>query len=91
MAAAAIEGGKAIGKLDMRDILALFKRDAEFNDEHVDDAHDAHLYTKTRVLDDSKAGDEPGGESTADGRRKGRKAGSLGLRKPAEDSVWGRR
>jgi hypothetical protein len=35
LANAAIEGGKAIGKLSMKDILALFRRDAE-HDHPVD-------------------------------------------------------
>jgi hypothetical protein len=38
LANAAIEGGKAIGKLSMKDILALFRRDAEH--EHPVDADD---------------------------------------------------
>lgn len=90
LAAAAIEGGKAIGKLDMKDILALFKRDAEYNDEHIDDAHDAHLYTKMRVLEEKSGALGEGGESTLDRGKKARKAGSLGLKRQ-EDSVWGRR
>ncbi|KAF1956883.1 hypothetical protein CC80DRAFT_471150 [Byssothecium circinans] len=86
LAAAAIEGGKAIGKLDMKDILALFKRDAEYDHANVDDGSEAHLYAKTRVLEERIG--EAGGESTE--RKKGRKAGSLGFKRQ-EDSVWGRR
>lgn len=53
LAAAAIEGGsKAIAKLSMRDILQLFKREAEwdnrFEDKHGDDH--AHLFAKRKVL-----------------------------------------
>ncbi|KAF2642832.1 hypothetical protein P280DRAFT_468143 [Massarina eburnea CBS 473.64] len=86
LAAAAIEGGKAIGKLDMKDILALFKHDAEYTSANVDADSDAQLYTKTRVLEEK--GNDPGAESTE--RKKGRKAGSLGFKRQ-EDSVWGRR
>jgi hypothetical protein len=85
LANAAIEGGKAIGKLSMKDILNLFKRDAEYDHRHADDDDDRELFSKARVLD-SQAGDEERGEST----EKRRKAGSLGLKRK-EDSVWGRR
>lgn len=36
LANAALEGGKAIGKLSMQDILRLFKRDAEHDTSHED-------------------------------------------------------
>jgi len=49
LANAAIEGGKAIGKLSMKDIMALFRRDAEH--DHPIDAD--HLESKVRVLDGS--------------------------------------
>ena len=81
LANAAIEGGKAIGKLSMKDILALFKRDAEFDQRHVDDADEGTMFNRTRVLESGEKG-----ETTA---RKPRKAGSLGFRK--DDSVYGRR
>ncbi|KAL6703681.1 hypothetical protein ACN47E_009455 [Coniothyrium glycines] len=81
LANAAIEGGKAIGKLSMKDILALFKRDAEYDQKHVDDAEDGAMFSKHRVLE---SGDK--GEAT---ERKARKAGSLGFRK--DDAVYGRR
>jgi hypothetical protein len=84
LAAAAIEGGKAIGKLSMKDILALFKREAEYEPVSVDEGHDQGLYGRTRVLEH---GAERGADTTAP--RPPRKAGSLGFRK--EDSVYGRR
>lgn len=84
LATAALEGGKAISKLSMKDILALFKRDAEFDQSHVDDANDGALYGRTRVLEGG--GMAAAGEST---ERVKRKAGSLGFRK--DDSVYGRR
>ncbi|KAF2689998.1 hypothetical protein K458DRAFT_426847 [Lentithecium fluviatile CBS 122367] len=85
LANAAIEGGKAMGKLSMNDILNLFKRDAEYDYRHADDDEDRVLFSKARVLDSQSRGEERG-EST----EKRRKAGSLGLKKK-EDSIWGRR
>jgi hypothetical protein len=49
LANAAIEGGKAIGKLSMKDILALFRRDAEH--EHPADVDDiGTVVEKVRML-----------------------------------------
>ncbi|KAF2130353.1 hypothetical protein P153DRAFT_314151 [Dothidotthia symphoricarpi CBS 119687] len=83
LAKAAIEGGKAIGKLSMKDIMQLFKRDAEFEDKHAD-VHDEGMFRTTRVLESED------GERVERERVK-RKAGSLGFRKEKEDSVYGRR
>ena len=97
LAQAAIEGGKAIGKLSMKDILNLFKRDAEYDQQHVDDGSERDIFARTRVLESPAKGDFTGMvdkgvhmlfERTDSGTR--RKAGSLGLRR-VEDSVWGRR
>jgi hypothetical protein len=73
----------------MKDMLNLFKRDAEFDHRHVDDADDNTIFTRTRVLEERGQG---GSYSTDVGeeRSKPRKAGSLGLKR-VEDSVWGRR
>lgn len=84
LAKAAIEGGKAIGKLSMKDILALFKREAEYDPASVDDIQERDIYGRTRVLE---SGPERGADTTAP--RPPRKAGSLGMRK--DDSVYGRR
>jgi hypothetical protein len=84
LANAALEGGKAIGKLSMKDIMALFKREAEYEPGSVDEVDDQKMYGRTRVLEN---GVEKGADSTAP--RPARKAGSLGFRK--EDSVYGRR
>jgi hypothetical protein len=84
LANAAIEGGKAIGKLSMKDILALFKREAEYEPGGVDDVADQSVYGRTRVLEN---GAERDADTTAP--RPPRKAGSLGFRK--DDSVYGRR
>ncbi|KAF2800131.1 hypothetical protein K505DRAFT_293209 [Melanomma pulvis-pyrius CBS 109.77] len=91
LAQAAIEGGKAIGKLSMKDILNLFKRDAEFDQEHVDDGSEQNMFTRMRVLESPTTGEFGSGdmgESTTKVAR--RKAGSLGFKKQ-EHSVWGRR
>jgi len=84
LANAALEGGKAIGKLSMKDIMALFKREAEYEPGSVDEVDDQKMYGRTRVLEN---GVEKGADTTAP--RPARKAGSLGFRK--EDSVYGRR
>ncbi|KAF2262692.1 hypothetical protein CC78DRAFT_534566 [Lojkania enalia] len=91
LAEAAIEGGKAIGKLSMKDILALFKRDAEFDHQHVDDGSDRTIFARTRVLESpvkGAVGMLDRSERTDSQPRK--KVGSLGFRK-VEDSIWGRR
>ena len=80
-----------MGKLSMKDMLALFKRDAEFDDKHEDDGDDHAIYNRTRVLD--RESPVKGGmfeQSEATGPKVKRKAGSLGLKR-VEDSVWGRR
>lgn len=88
LAQAAIEGGKAVGKLSMQDILALFKRDAEYDHQNVDDGSERDIFTRTRVLEDRSASQSgyDAGESTAPKK----KAGSLGFKRP-EHSVYGRR
>ena len=89
LAQAAIEGGKAIGKLSMKDILNLFKREAEYDHTHMDAGQEQDIFTKRRVLESSEIG---GGRGESPAPRPARKAGSLGLnKKKAEDSVYGRR
>lgn len=68
----------------MKDILALFKREAEYEPGSVDEVDDQKMYGRTRVLE---GGLEKGVDTTAP--RPARKAGSLGFRK--DDSVYGRR
>lgn len=65
----------------MKDILALFKRDAEYDQKHVDDVEDGTMFSRHRVLDNGERG-----ELT---EKKKRKEGSLGFRK--DDGVYGRR
>jgi len=92
LAAAALEGGKTQGKLSMQDMLALFKRDAEFDHRHADvEGEDPSLFTKMRVLDqDSPVKGKMMLAEREENTARRRKVGSLGLRK-VEDSVWGRR
>lgn len=90
LANAAIGGdGKAVGKLSMKDILNLFKRDAEHDGSH---EVDASLGAKTRILATTgRNGSEPlnekGGQSmrttppVMEQRGNGRK----------DDSIFGRR
>ena len=87
LAEAAIEG-KAVGKLSMKDILNLFRRDAEA-DDHVD----IGFGEKTRVLSPI---DDTGNRETAGVPR----AGSLRITPPVmekgrgpsrEEGIWGRR
>lgn len=90
LAQAAIEGGKAIGKLSMKDILNLFKREAEYDHTHLDKETEQDIFAKRRVLE---AGAEIGGRGESTAPRPPRKAGSLGFRKErrADDGVYGRR
>ncbi|CRG84481.1 putative ATP-dependent helicase C582,10c [Talaromyces islandicus] len=93
LANAAIEGKTAAGKLTMRDMMALFGRDAEARFEHERDAPD--LSQKTRLLTskdetdaDSYGGDSwsmPSSQSSSQGRKQARDSGR------GEDSVYGRR
>ena len=86
LANAAIEGGKTMGKLTMNDMMSLFKRDAEFDYRHADDASETELFSRGKVLD-SQEGLSQRTDSTAYVKRK---AGSLGFKRQ-EDSVYGRR
>lgn len=60
LAEAAIEGGKALSKLGMKDLLALFRRDAE--DHHAGPGHPHYTghnvvpgFERTKVLDDGRS------------------------------------
>jgi hypothetical protein len=93
LANAALEGKTAAGKLTMRDMMALFGREAEARFEHERDAPD--LSQKTRLLAskdetdaDSHGGDGwsmPSSQSSSQGRKQGPDSGR------GEDSVYGRR
>ncbi|KAK5166978.1 uncharacterized protein LTR77_007707 [Saxophila tyrrhenica] len=84
LAKAAIEGGKAVGKLSMQDILSLFKHDGGGHDE--DDAEMFRKFGQERkILDGKDTGPERMGES----ERRVHKPGKVGLYK--EHDVYGRR
>jgi hypothetical protein len=89
LANAALEGGNAIGKLSMGDILKLFRREAEYEPDSVDKVEDQTMYGRHRVLEGGER--ERGADTTAP--RPPRKAGSLGFKKDGrkDDSVYGRR
>ena len=70
LAAQALEGGKAAaGKLSMKDVLALFRRDAEHDDRNGTTEHDG-LVTKTHMLPASDGGS--GSRMRNEGSDKGR-------------------
>lgn len=90
LAAAAIEGGKAVGKLSMQDILQLFRRDAE--EVGGGDADDAAFAEKfggdAKLLDGSGGRAEGRQDSSTPPERPTQKKGVA--RRP-EHSVYGRR
>lgn len=104
LAEAAIEG-KAVGKLSMKDILNLFRRDAEDHPHHHDHAGDNEaLGQKVGLLrkTDEVAGVngkeweryDVGATSSGGGRVKERvaeKGSTGGVGVPREESVWSRR
>ena len=49
LANAAIEGGKAIKNLTMKDMMALFSRESEYDKRHDDDAKDMELYGRRKA------------------------------------------
>jgi SNF2 family DNA or RNA helicase len=92
LAAAALEGGKGVGKLSMQDIMQLFRRDAEVAG---DDEHDVAFAQKfggdSKILDSSggRAESRPG--SSTPPERAGRVVAKKGVAKKPEHSVFGRR
>ncbi|KAI8935526.1 hypothetical protein NX059_008096 [Plenodomus lindquistii] len=90
LANAAIEGGKAMGKLSMKDVMALFRRDAEYETKHHDQDVDEKVFGKMRVLEGGAGASGVGGAGDATAEKVKRKAGSLGFRRD-EGSVYGRR
>lgn len=83
LANAAIEGGKAIGKLSMKDIMALFRRDAEH--DHPVDAE--NLDSRVRVLDGSPRKGVGAGPESRRGVPERKWSGNV----RAEHPVYGRR
>lgn len=87
LANAAIEG-KAVGKLSMKDILNLFKRDAEHDGRH---DVDPTLGVKTKVLTGGSVGSGSGYDASHE-REQSRRVTPPVVGKPREeDSVFGRR
>ncbi|KAI4654207.1 uncharacterized protein J4E78_007252 [Alternaria triticimaculans] len=95
LANAAIEGGKAIKNLTMKDMMALFSTESEYDRKHDDDAKDMELYGRRKVLDGEGDGERGEDIGEAGGRR--RKAGSLGFKavrrteRRDEGGAYGRR
>jgi hypothetical protein len=73
----------------MKDMMALFSRESEYDRKHDDDAQEMELYGRRKVLE----GDEERGEVVGE-TRKSRKAGSLGFKRTErrdEGGAYGRR
>jgi SNF2 family DNA or RNA helicase len=63
LAKAAIEGGKAVGKLSMQDIISLFRHDAEQTEHHPDDQKMYEKFGRDhRLMDGADAGFEQSGD-----------------------------
>lgn len=96
LAKQAIEGGKAnIGKLGMKEILQLFRRDAEYMHPPMNNPGEANysIGVKPRVLVGSSAGGS--GTSSREGSVivTGERKGTPPVTKPvrSEDQIYGRR
>lgn len=90
LAAAAIEGGKAVGKLSMQDIMQLFRRDAEVGANDEDAAFAEKFGGDAKLLDGSGSGsrvESRQGSSTPPERPVQKK----GVARKPEHSVYGRR
>lgn len=96
LAKAAIEGGKAVGKLSMQDILSLFRHDAEYSGAHgeKDREYAAKFGGDSRLLDGPEAGhrgvSSMMGSQGSSSARSGGRVVSGGQRRQ-EHSVYGRR
>ena len=91
LASAAIEGKEKVGKLSMKDILNLFKRDAEHDGSH-DAGHGVDgLGAKMRVLGASNGADVVRDVNTVRKVTPPVVGGGDGARKGREDPVFGRR
>lgn len=91
LASAAIEGGKAINKLSMTDILKLFGRDAEHDPSHRDEVggeREDLFAGRARVLVESPR--KAAVTQMAPGLEGGRVVGKKGIAR-VEDKVYGRR
>lgn len=94
LAKAAIEGGKAVGKLSMQDILSLFRHDAEYSGAHgeKDREYAAKFGSDARLLDGPGAGhDGVGNAMGSQGSSSQRRVGKAGGERRQEHAVYGRR
>ncbi|KAF2494540.1 hypothetical protein BU16DRAFT_589455 [Lophium mytilinum] len=92
LANAAIEGGKSVAKLDMKDIMALFRRDAEFDARHEREAlEDQGMFNRMRVLDSPVRGGGLTGAGDAGVSQMLRRKPEGRSGRAVEDSVYGRR
>lgn len=94
LAAAAIEGGKAVGKLSMQDIMQLFRRDAEHGGDNEEDAAFAEKFGgDTKLLDGSGGRDESRQQSRSatPPERAGQRVAKKGVARKPEHAVFGRR
>jgi len=95
LAQAALEGGKAVGKLSMQDILSLFRHDGGGQGHEEDEVMHKKFGGDHRLLDGPEAGFEKGGQTGDMLRRvgektgRGEKPGRVGMYK--EHDVFGRR
>jgi hypothetical protein len=94
LANATIEGKAGVGKLSLKDLLALFHRDAE----HAHESHHARSLkqdynAKTRILDKTLASQsyQNHGSGTDPGRSRVSGSGKARVPSGKEDSVFGRR
>lgn len=94
LAAAAIEGGKAVGKLSMQDIMQLFRRDAEHGGDNEEDVAFAEKFGgDTKLLDGSGSRDESRqtSRSATPPERAGQRVVKKGVARRPEHAVFGRR
>jgi SNF2 family DNA or RNA helicase len=92
LAAAALEGGKAVGKLSMQDIMQLFRRDAEVGGNDEDDVAFAEKFGgDAKLLDGSGGKNESRQESSTPPERAGQRDAKRGVARRPEHSVYGRR
>jgi SNF2 family DNA or RNA helicase len=92
LAAAAIEGGKAVGKLSMQDIMQLFRRDAEVGANDEDAAFAEKFGGDAKLLDGSGSGSgSRGGSRHGSSTPPERPVQKKGVARRPEHSVYGRR
>jgi SNF2 family DNA or RNA helicase len=92
LAAAALEGGKAVGKLSMQDIMQLFRRDAEVGGNDEDDAAFAEKFGgDAKLLDGSGGRGDSRQDSSTPPERAVQRDAKKGVARKPEHAVYGRR